>query len=400
MANIILFDDELRDQFLPFTFTRPVCELRLGILTIREKWERWMSCKVSYITQDYLSEKYPVEYGEDNFIINGSVLPSPQLCTLLEQMELNEAFLRGEELIAARLNEAQFDRLINDEDIGELRGFDLEDTQYVKINRIWDLFLQNDHALRSDFELLTRGRVSQPLSSSNRVFGEGQIFIEEGATVEASVLNALTGPIYIGREARVMEGCIIRGGFALGEGATLRMGARIYGPTTIGPHCQVGGEVKNSVFFGYSNKSHDGYLGNSVIGEACNLGAGPNCSNLKNTWNEVTLWNYDRVDFRPTGQLFCGLFMGDHSACSINTMFNTGTVVGVSANIFGVGFPGRFIPSFSWCGSESKETYDLEKAFKAIERMMTFQGREFKVQDRLILLRVFEETSKYRIWEE
>lgn len=401
MANIILFDNEVRDQLLPFTFLRPVCELRIGILTIREKWERWMDGFVAFITQDYLAQKYPIDFGEENYLINGSVLPSPQLCTLLRQMEFNEAFLRGDELIAAKLDGRQFERLINDEDFGELKGFDLENTEYLKINHPWDLFLYNGEAIESDFELLTQGRRSQPLSPSNRLIGEPErLFIEPGASVEGATINTTTGPVYIGAGAVVMEGCLIRGGLALGEQATLKMGAKIYGPTTIGPHCRVAGEVKNAVFLGRSNKAHDGYLGNSVIGEWCNLGANTNCSNLKNTWSEVTVWSYADIDFSPSGQRFCGLFMGDHSMSGINSMFNTGTVVGVGCNIFGSGFPARFIPSFSWGGSDGLTTYRTDRAFDAIERMMTAHGRQLEVEERLILLRVFEETHKFRIWEE
>lgn len=397
MIHLILFDNEVREQLLPFTFTRPVCELRLGMLTIREKWERWMGGKVSYITQDYLAEKYPIDYGDENYVINGSVLPSEQLCRLLRQMDVNDAFLHGEELIAAKLNEEQFERLVNDEDIGELQGRDLEDTQFLKIDHLWDLFRLNGPALADDYALLTRGRVSQPLSASNRVIGNaGQIFLDEGASVEGAVLNTTDGPIYIGRNATVMEGSLIRGGFFLGEGSTLKMGARIYGPTSIGPRCKVGGEVKNSLFYGNSNKSHEGYIGNSVIGEWCNLGADTNCSNLKNTFGEVTLWNYAHQEFVATGQQFCGLFMGDYSCCSINTMFNTGTVVGVSANIFGEGFPPRFIPSFSWGGRQGLETYRPEKAFDTMERIRKLLGVDFDIPDRLILLRIFEDSARYR----
>lgn len=400
MANIILFDNEVRDQLLPFTFTRPVCELRVGILTIREKWERWFGSNISFITQDYLSEKYPMEYGNENYVINGSVMPSEQLCTLLSQMEFSEAFLLGDELIAAKLDEKQFEKLIQDEDIGELKGFDLEDTQFLKINNLWDIFKVNGVAIKEDFDLLVKGRSSQPLGGSNRLVGDPEhLFIEPGARIECATLNVTNGPVYIGRDAEIMEGALVRGALALCAHSTLKMGARIYGPTTIGPHCKVGGEVKNSVIIGHSNKSHDGYLGNSVIGEWCNLGADTNCSNLKNTFSKVDLWSYAVNDYRPTGQQFCGLFMGDHSRSGINTMFNTGTVVGVSSNVFGTGFPRRFLPSFSWGGPGNMQTYRTDKAFESIENMMALAGQDFSVQDRLILLRIFEETARYRPWE-
>ncbi len=399
MANIILFDNEIREHLLPLTYTRPVCELRIGILTIREKWEKWMNAKVSYITQDYLAEKFPIDYEEDNYLINGSVLPSDQLCRLLKQMDMGEAFLIGEELIAARLDGEQMEQLMHDEDFGELKGFDLQDTQFLKINHLWDLYRLNDQALREDFQLLTQGRTTQPVSPTNRCIGEEQIFMEEGATVEFSTLNATTGPIYIGKNAEVMEGCIIRGGLALCEGATLKMGAKIYGATTIGPYSKAGGEINNSILTAYSNKAHDGFLGNSVLGEWCNIGADSNNSNLKNDYGEIKLWNYPAGRFVPTGQQFCGLFMGDHSKCGINTMFNTGTVVGVCANIFGEGYPRNFVPSFVWGGTAGYQTYRTEKAFEAMERMMARRNKDFDIQERLILLRIFEETAKYRTWE-
>ncbi len=400
MANIILFDNEVRDQLLPFTFTRPVCELRVGLLTIREKWARWFSHNISYITQDYLAEKYPMEYGKENFVINGSVMPSEQLCTLLSQMEFSEAFLRGEELIAAKLDEKQFEKLIQDEDIGELRGIDVEDTHFLKINNLCDIVNVNGAAIREDFELLIRGRQSLPLGATNRLSGDpASLFIEPGARLEGTTINTAGGPVYIGKDAEIMEGTLIRGPLALGEGAILKMGTRIYGPTTVGPYCRVGGEVKNSVIFANSNKSHDGYLGNSVIGEWCNLGADTNASNLKNTFSEVSLWSYAHKDFYPTGEQFCGLFMGDHSRSGINTMFNTGTVVGVAANVFGPGFPRRFLPSFSWGGAANLQTFRPDKAFESIENMMGLRGQTFSVEDRIIILRIFEETARYRFWE-
>ncbi len=399
MANIILFDNEVREHLRPFTFTRPVGEIRMGILTIREKWERMMNAKVSYITQDYLAEKYPLDYGKDNYLINGSVLPSPQLIRILGQMDFNEAYLQGEELIAARLNERQFEKLINDEDFDELRGRDVEDTEFVKINRLWDLFLYNDKALRDDFELLTHGRVSQPISESNQVLAPENVFVEPGAKIECAFINGATGPVYIDRNAEIMEGSAIRGPFYLGPNSEVKMGAKIYGATTIGPYCRVGGEVKNSVFFGYSNKAHEGYLGNSVIAEWCNIGAGTNCSNLKNNYAEVRLWDYTTEKFEPTGQQFCGLFMADHSKCAIGTMFNTGTTVGVCCNVFGSDFPRSFIPSFSWGGHSGFQTFKTEKAFETIEKVFSRRNIDFTIQERLILLRVFEDTAQYRRWE-
>ncbi len=399
MENVILFDSDVRDNLLPLTFTRPICELRVGILRIREKWEKWFDAKVSYITQDYLSKKYPIHIEDDNFVINGAALPSEPLCRLITQLEPNEALLKDGELIAARMNRQQFDSLIHEEEIDELAGFELGETPFLKIDFPWELFSLNDQAIREDFRLLTEDRTSQKLSDSNRIIGNGAIFVEEGATVEDATLNTTTGPIYIGREAQIMEGSLIRGPFALCEHATVKMGAKIYGATTIGPHSKVGGEVNNIVLTAYSNKSHDGFLGNAVLGEWCNLGADTNNSNLKNNYSEVKLWHYPSERFHPTNLQFCGLIMGDHAKCGINTMFNTGTVVGVSANIFGAGYPRNFVPSFTWGGPGGMSTFQTSKAFDTAKRMMIRRNIEFDEVESNILKRVFELTAQFRRWE-
>ena len=347
MNNVILFDDDTRDHLLPLTYTRPMGELRVGILKIKEKWEKWMNAEVSYITQDYLSEKFPIKITSDNFVISGSALPSARLCRLIKQLDPNSAQLQNDELIAARQGEKQFQRLIREEEIEELVGEDLYGTPCLRIRNLWDLYLLNDQAIREDFELLTRDRESAPIPASNQVIGAEQVFVEAGAKVECAILNASTGPIYLAGDSEVMEGSIVRGPLALCESAVLKLGTKIYGATTIGPHSKVGGEVNNSVIQGFSIKGHDGFLGNSVLGEWCNLGAGTSNSNLKNNYAEVRLWNYESEKFEPTGQQFCGLVMGDHSKCGINSMLNTGTVVGVSANLFGSGYPRNFVPSFS-----------------------------------------------------
>ena len=399
MVHIILFDNEVRERLLPLTFTRPVAELRIGILTIKEKWEKWMDAKVSYITQDYLAGEYAMEHGDVNYIVNGSALPSEQLCKLLRQMDFREAFLQGEELIAAKLNRNQLERLIQDEDLSDLIGYDIEDTDYLKINALQDIFLLNGPALNSDFEILTKGRESQPLSNTNRTSAPDKIFLEAGAKVEHAILNADKGPIYLGRNSHIMEGAMIRGSFALMENAVVKMGTKIYGATTIGPNSTVGGELKNVVIQANSNKGHDGYIGNSVIGEWCNLGADTNCSNVKNNFTEVKLWNYEAERYLPTGQLKCGLIMGDHSKCAINMQFNTGTVIGVSANIFGSGFPRNFIPSFAWGGAHGFATFQIDKAVETADRVMQLYNKSLNVEERLILLRIFEETAKYRRWD-
>ena len=399
MKNVILFDSDVREHLLPLTFTRPVCELRIGILTIREKWEKWLDAEVSYITQDYLTEKYPINISENNFVINGAVLPSEQLCRLIHQLEKNEALLQDGELIAARLNKEQFDNLMHDEEIEELEGFDVEDTPFIKISSLSDLYSLNDRAIAEDFKFLTEGRTSQDISEHNTVIGTEHVFVEEGASVTGAILNATKGPIYIGQNAEVMEGALIRGPLAACEHSKIKMGAKIYGATTIGPYSKAGGEINNSIMIGYSNKSHDGYLGNSVLGEWCNLGADSNNSNLKNNYTEVKIWNYDAERFLGTGLQRFGLVMGDHSKCGINTMFNTGTLVGVCANIYGAGYPRTFIPSFAWGGPQGFTTYKVEKAFETAKIVMERRDLSLDEKEMKILENVFAQTAKWRRWE-
>jgi UDP-N-acetylglucosamine diphosphorylase/glucosamine-1-phosphate N-acetyltransferase len=401
MRNLILFDSEIREHLLPLTYTRPVAELRVGILTIREKWERRLNGKASFITHEYLNEKYPIEIGSDNFVINGGVLPSNELVTLIEQLDPAEALLHGEEeeLIAARLDRDQFTRLIEGNDPKEMVGMRIDGTPFDSIDRPTQIFKLNGTEIARDFQLLTKGRASAELSDTNTVIGDGAVFLEPGASVECSILNTRKGPIYIGKDATIMEGSMVRGPFALCEHGTLKMGAKIYEDTTIGPWSKAGGEIGNSVLLGYCNKGHDGYLGNSVIGEWCNLGADTNISNLKNNYTEVRLWNYPSGRFQHTGEQFCGLIMADHAKCGINTMFNTGTVVGVSANVFGAGYPRNFIPSFAWGGASGLSTYSLDKAFETAEKMMSRRNQSLTHIDRLIMMRIFEDSSSYRSWE-
>jgi UDP-N-acetylglucosamine diphosphorylase/glucosamine-1-phosphate N-acetyltransferase len=401
MKNIILFDPDTRNQLLPLTYTRPVCELRVGILTIREKWGHWYNTQISYITQDYLSEKYPIVINSDNYVINGAVLPDTELCRRIDNLKTNEAILKKGELIAARLDEKQFQNLMEDNDIEELEGFELEeDVKFLIIDHVWDIFRLNEIALKRDFDLLTDGRKSASLSKTNQIIGDAsQIFLEDGAIVECSILNVKKGPIYIGKNAEIMEGCMIRGGLALCEASTLKMGSKIYGATTIGPHSKVGGEVTNTVIIGFSNKGHEGYLGNSVIGEWCNIGADTNTSNLKNNYDEVKLWDYTTDTFAKTGLQFLGLIMGDHSKCAINTMFNTGTVIGVSSNIFGAGFPRNFVPSFSWGGPAGFETYPFKKAVDTANRVLGRRNMSLSQLDYDIMKYIFDFSSRYRTWE-
>lgn len=388
--NYILFDGPSRNNLLPFTFTRPVADLRIGILTIREKWEMLLGATTTTITEDYLSDKHPMVEMETNIMINASYLPNVELVEMVKSLQENQAIFKDEDIVAFFSKETQEDIDFETYDAIEC------DTNVLKIEHTWDLFSKNKEAIQEDFNLLTHGRNSQPIPSSNNVIAAENIFIEEGATLEFTTLNASTGPIYIGKNASIMEGSLIRGPLALCEGAIVKMGAKIYGATTIGPFSKVGGEVSNSVIFANSNKGHDGYLGDSVLGEWCNLGADTNTSNLKNNYAEVRLWNYDTESFDKTGLQFCGLMMGDHSKCAINTTFNTGTVIGVSVNVFGTGFPRNFVPSFSWGGSAGFTTYTTKKAFEVAEIVMSRRNQVFTSQDKAILEYVFEETKKYR----
>ena len=399
MANIILFDDESRDHLLPLTYTRPVGELRVGILTIKEKWEHYLEGSASYITQEYLGEKFPIFIEEENYVINGGVLPNERLVKLIKQLDFNEALLYNDELIATKLKVDQFDHLIEGGNIDELAGYDLKDTPISKINKLWHIFQLNGQEIEADFKILTKGKTSQAISSTNKVINPENIFIEEGAEVECAILSAKNGPIYIGKNAQVMEGCMIRGGLALCDNAVLKMGAKIYGPTTIGPHSKIGGEVNNSVIIGYSNKAHDGFIGNSILGEWCNLGADTNTSNLKNNYAEVKLWNYPGQRFEKTNAQFCGLVMGDHSKCGINTMFNTGSVVGVSTNVFGDGYPRNFIPSFCWGGTHGFTTYRLDKAMEVAEVVMKRRSVKLSELDESIMAEIFKDSTKFRSWE-
>lgn len=389
--NYILFDGTVRNQLLPFTYTRPVADIRVGILTIREKWEKYLGYTTTTITEDYLADKYPMIEMEHNVMINASFLPDKDLVTLVKNLSEKQAVLCGDEMVAFYTTEDQ-----ETVDFEEYEIFEIQDEGNVRIEHTWDIFAKNGMAIEADFKLLTEGRKSEPISSTNQVLGAENIFVEQGAKVECAILNASTGPIYIGKDAEIMEGSVVRGPFALCNNGVLKLAAKIYGPTTIGPFSKVGGEVNNSVIFGYSNKGHDGFLGNSVLGEWCNIGADSNNSNLKNNYAEVRLWDYETEGFARTGLQFCGLMMGDHAKCGINTMFNTGTVVGVSANVFGGGFPRNFIPSFSWGGSSGFTTYLTKKAFEVAKIVMARRNVEFSEQDEAILEYVFQETKKYR----
>lgn len=395
--NLIFFDDQTRENLLPLTFTRPVCELRVGILTIRDKWEKQLNLKGSFVTEEYLREKFPLSIGEDNLFINGSILPDKNLLNSIRNLKTDSRLMSGEIILAQRLAGTALKGFEKNQNLPSAETINYPD----KINKIdysWDLFARNEQAIADDFAFLTAGRKSQPVPVSNKCIQPENIFLEEGVKVECAILNASTGPIYLAKDSEVMEGAMIRGPFSLGEHAQVKMGAKIYGATTIGPECRVGGEISNSVILGYSNKGHDGFLGNSVLGEWCNLGADSNNSNLKNNYSKVKVWSYKEEQFINTGLQFCGLIMGDHSKCSINTMFNTGTVVGVSANIYGNGFPPKFVPSFSWGGSEGFKTYRIEEAIEVAQRVYERRKMDFNATEQRILKHLFDFTTKYRAW--
>lgn len=396
MRNIILFDDESREQMLPLSYTRPVAELRTGIYTIRERWEKLLKGSASYITSGYLNERFGMHLEDDNIVINGAVMPNDRLVRLIEQLESNEALMDEGNLVAARLNRQQFEHLIRDESIDEITGLELNDTPFIHLSYPWDLFLYLRATIEYDYNLVTKGRTSQTLSTSNQVIAGDNIFLEEGAQVNCAILNAQSGPIYIGRNAQVMEGAIIRGPVTIGEGSTIKMGAKIYGPTAIGPDCKVGGEVKEVVILGHSNKAHDGYLGNSIIGEWCNLGAGSTVSNLKNNYSNVRMWDYSTKSMRDTNLQHLGMVMGDHSKIGIQCMINTGTIIGVASNIFGEGFPPKFIPSYTWGGANGLVPHRLDEALSTAKKVMARRDFEFSEEDDNILRKVFELSEIYR----
>jgi len=408
--NYILFDDSSRPHLLPFTHTRPVADIRCGILTMRERWEMCL-LKAGYVqgavfgqaralakgpvttgtlTEPYLQPVFPANPVKDNVYINGAVFGTIALADAIFQLEPGQALAKGYYIIAARLPE-------NDMGIADFKEHILTlpsqhyEGEIHSLKNLWDIFTANDRAIKEDFELITKDRNSAPVPDGVTVTGRQNLFMEAGATICAgSIINATTGPVYIAKDAEILEGVMIRGPLAVGSQAVIKMGAKIYGATTIGPGCKVGGEINNVIFFANSNKAHDGYLGNAVIGEWCNLGADTNCSNLKNNYAEVKIWDEAANRSVFTGLTFCGLLMGDHSKCGINTMFNTGTIVGVSCNIFGGGFPEKFIPSFSWGVAEGTKLYDFNRAMETAGRMMARRGKKLSEEDLAMYRHIFD----------
>lgn len=383
--GIVFFDGAARQTLLPLTFTRPVANLRLGMLTIAEKWQHYLNQPFSYLTQGYLQTKFPLQTNDQNLLINGSVCPDEALLEAVNNLQEGEVLKQQDFIIAAKVAAADVEsfQTIHASFIGKNFVPD-----FVKITYPEDIFSKNDEELRKDFALLTQGKTSASISSTNTILGD-DFFAEEGAIAECATFNTRLGPVYLSKNSEVFEGANIRGSFFLGECSQVKMGAKIYGGTTVGAHCTVGGEIKNSVIWGYSSKGHEGYLGNSVLGEWCNIGADSNNSNLKNTYAEVKLWDYPTQKFRNTHLQFCGLIMADHAKCGINTMFNTGTVVGVASNVFGAGYPPKFVPDFTWGGIEGTEIYAINKALATAKLVFERKNRSFDQTEAEILKHIF-----------
>jgi UDP-N-acetylglucosamine diphosphorylase/glucosamine-1-phosphate N-acetyltransferase len=396
--QLILFDyPDHSKAFLPFTFTRPVSGMRIGILTIAEKWSLYSETNPSILAHGLVAHYLPpVHLEASNLFVCSALLPDAAVWKEVSGLDEEEALVNPSgELLAVRTNATGAEAFMNTLNWTGSRR--VAESSPLCLNRPWHLFKYNGRELRADFALLTKGRVSQPIDDPHTiVYGKENVFLEEGVKIKAAIINAEDGPIYLGKNSHVHEGVMIHGPLSLGEGAHLNMGAKLRGDNTIGPWCKVGGEVSNSIFFGYSNKGHDGFVGNSVIGEWCNLGADTNTSNLKNNYAEVRLWSYASQRFEATGEQFCGLMMGDHSKCGINTMFNTGTVVGVGANIFGAGYPRNFIPSFSWGGAAGMSTYKIDKFYESAEAMMSRRGRTMSESDRRMFQEIFDLSASSR----
>ncbi len=392
--NIILFDDPaIKAHLLPLTYLRPTAEIRVGILKISEKWMKYSSSPVSFLVDDYLKHNFNANIEDRNILINGAAIPDQKLWDEISNLRPGGGLYQGDTLIAANVDHiaiAQFNgSLTLDRTITA--------ASVLLIDRVWKVFQENGDQIRKDFSLVTKGRKSEPVTDPHTIiYGKENLFLEEGVDIKAAIINAEEGPIYIGKNARIMESAILHGPVAVGEGTHVNLNAKVRHNTTLGPFCRAGGEINNVVMFGNSNKGHEGFLGNAVIGEWCNIGADTNNSNLKNNYSEVKMWNYPKRGFIKTGTQFCGLIMGDHTKCGINTMFNTGTVIGIGANIYGAGFPRNFIPSFSWGGASGFKSYRIDAFFEAANKMMERRNIQLTDDDKAILSHIFEVSSEFR----
>lgn len=392
--NIIFFDDnETRRHLLPLTYTRPTALLRVGITTIEEKWKDFLGCNhtYSFLTASHLKAKFPVKALHTNLMVAGHVIPSATLAAQVLSLNEGEALFSDNELIAY---------------YGDASGFDNKQYTHkvyvenppVILRRAYDIFLNNSLIIKEDFDRLTHGRLSATIPTNATVIGDtSQIFIEEGASVEGACLNTKQGPIYIGHNVEIMEGACVRGPFAACHDAKVRIGAKVYGGTTLGPHCKIGGEVESTVMIGYSNKAHDGFLGDAVIGEWCNIGGGTTASNLKNDYSEIKLWDYVERRFVRTGLQFCGLIMGDHSKTGVNCMINTATVLGVGVNIHGSGFPRPFVASFQEGSSNAGfKDVPLKTFYSIAQRVMARRGMELTQVDKDIFASIYNISDRYK----
>ncbi len=388
----ILFDSKIRETLKPLTYTRPVCDIRCGIMTIREKWETLLNAKTYTFTEDYLKNKYEFAVDDKMIFIDGKVIPTKDLVQKIINLNLGEEIYYENQLIAKCESEDSFYQKVS---INKKRI-----NYNLSLNMLYSLvsiFTLNGEEIQRDFDILTQGRQSATLSDTNRVIGKENIFVEEGAKIEFATLNAQEGPIYIGKDCQIMENAAIRGPFSMLDKSVIKMSAKIYGPVSLGPACKIGGEVEDCVFIGYSNKAHDGYFGNSVLGEWCNIGADSNTSNLKNTYDNIKLWSIEHSTFEPTGVIFCGTIMADHAKCGINTMFNTGTVIGVGSNVFGSGYQRNYIPSFIWGGTKGlRRDYDVEKVIKTAEIVEARRNVKMSEADKNILRYIYKITHSDR----
>ncbi len=401
IRNIIFIDDETHQSLLPLTFTRPTGAIRVGILSIADKWSLRLNLPYSFYCKPYLQTKFPLKLSDDNIVIFGGLLPGQDIINNLNNLKTGQGIFSNGQLLICRVTRAQFNSVL----LGKADFLEqiLFEGKFESISHTYNIISKNKQEISNDFDLLTKGRVSEKLSSTVTIVGaetnpelRKKIFLEPGAKVEYVMLNPAEGPVYIGRDTLVMEGSIIRGPFAMCEHSQVNMGSKIYGGTTLGPWCKAGGELNNSIMQGYSNKAHDGFLGDSFIGEWCNLGADTNTSNLKNDFAEVKLWDYQTSRFLKTGMQFLGLIMGDYSRCGINTMFNSGTVVGVACNLFGPGFPRNFIPSFAMGGAHGFKNNTLNDVFRTIKIAQERRNLNFTDTDAQILKEVFEITKTFR----
>lgn len=392
--HIILFDTDLRDVLLPFTHTKPVCELRVGILTIREKWGRMLgTTSISYITTEHLEPSYPIKINDDNYLINGAAIPNDAFIEVIRTLNSGEALMLKGELVAARLSKVSFEKLLVKQDSADLVGYEIEPDLVSLLDSLTSFTETCRDQILADMELMGRTAL---VPEGLDVVGDYPVFIDTDATVERAFINAKEGPVYVGKDTLVMDGANLRGPVSIGDGSIVKSHAFLSKGTCVGPKCEVGGEIKQSVMLGYSNKSHEGYLGDSVIGEWCNLGALTSNSNLRNTFSEISIWNYEKEQPEPTGKIKCGFFMGDYSRTAIHTQINSGTVIGISCHIFGAQTIAGFVPSFTWGNMDSPAEYDLEKAIQSISTFRSFKGEATGDELKDLLTRIFKQTGVYR----